>query len=518
MANVIIYTRVSTDEQAEKGYSLRDQKAKLERYCSERGHTIIEHYQDDHSAKTFERPEFNKMLDFVKANKSFVDKILVQKWDRFSRNLAGALNMIAQLRSYKIEVEAIEQPLDNDVPENLIMQAIYLAAPQVENARRSLNTTNGMRKALKEGRWVSTAPIGYKNSRDASNRPILVKSEAAELIKKSFERFATGTYQIDVLRRQMNKEGLNISKNRFWVLLRDPIYSGKIKIKAYKNEPEEIVNALHDPIISEELFLEVQNVLNGKKKLTAKYSKSRDELPLRGYLVCSCCGRNLTGSASSGNGGKYIYYHCQKGCKERYLTDVAHDALLNWFSSVSIKPEIAQLYLAVMDDVFKSNEGDRDTQVKLLESEFNSKMQMKDKATEKLVNDDLDRYAYKRLTDKLTKECNEIRLQIDDLKRAESGFDEYCRYGISLLSDLTYYYSNATLEGKQKMLGSIFPEKLVFENGKYRTTQPNEILTLLCNNNNGFGENKKGQEANFSDLSLMVTPAGFKPTTFRTGI
>ena len=49
--------------------------------------------------------------------------------------------------------------------------------------------------------------------------------------------------------------------------------------------------------------------------------------------------------------------------------------------------------------------------------------------------------------------------------------------------------SNA-IEGKQKMLGSIFPEKLVFEKGKYRTTQPNEILTLLCNNNNGFGEKK----------------------------
>ena len=54
---------------------------------------------------------------------------------------------------------------------------------------------------LKEGRWVSTAPMGYKNSRDAFNKPILVKSEVAELIKKSSERFATGTYQIDELKR-----------------------------------------------------------------------------------------------------------------------------------------------------------------------------------------------------------------------------------------------------------------------------------------------------------------------------
>ena len=513
MANVIIYTRVSTDEQAEKGYSLRDQKAKLENYCTDKGFVIIKHFQDEHSAKTFERPEYQKMLEFIRANKGFVDKILVQKWDRFSRNLSGALNMITLLRSLKIEVEAIEQPLDNDIPENLIMQAIYLATPQVENARRSLNTTNGMRKALKEGRWVSTAPIGYKNARDTFNKPILVKSDVAELIKKSFERFATGTYQIDVLRRQMNKEGLNISKNRFWVLLRDPIYCGKIKVKAYRSEPEEIVTALHEPIISEELFFEVQNVLNGKKKITAKYSKTREELPLRGYLVCSCCGKNLTGSSSLGNGGKYFYYHCQKGCKERYLNDIAHDALMKWFSSISIKPEIAQLYLAVMDDIFKSNEGDRYSEIMRLEADFDKRMTMMDKAAEKLVNDELDKYAYKRLKENLTRECNEIRLRIDQLKRAESGFDEYCRYGISLLSNLPYYYSNATLEGKQKMLGLIFPEKLVFGNGKYRTTQPNEILTMLCNNNNSFGEKKKGQEAKFSDLSLMVTPEGLEPST-----
>jgi site-specific DNA recombinase len=391
------------------------------------------------------------------------------------------------------------------------MLSFYLSIPEVENDRRAMNTTNGMRKCMKEGRWVSTAPIGYKNARDSFNKPLLVKSDAADLIKKSFERFATGIYQIDVLRRQMNKEGLNISKNRFWVLLRDPIYCGKIKIKAYRNEPEEIVNALHESIISEELFQEVQNVLNGKKKITAKHTRTREELPLRGYLVCSCCGKNITGSSSKGNGGKYFYYHCQKGCRERYQTDIAHDSFERWLGDISIKPEVAQLYLSVMDDIFKANEGDRETEIKKLEADYIKHSAMMDKAAIKLVNDELDKYAYKRLKENLSYECTEIRLRIDELKRAESGFDEYCRYGISLLSDLPHYYSNATLEGKQKMLGSIFPEKLVFEKGKYRTTQPNEILTLLCNNNNGFGEKKKGQEANFSNLSLMVTPTGFEP-------
>lgn len=66
--------------------------------------------------------------------------------------------MISLLRSLGVEPQAIEQPLDLSVPENKMMLAFYLAAPEVENDRRALNTTNGMRRARKEGRWMGPAP------------------------------------------------------------------------------------------------------------------------------------------------------------------------------------------------------------------------------------------------------------------------------------------------------------------------------------------------------------------------
>lgn len=81
---------------------------------------------------------------------------------------------------------------------------------------------------------------------------------------------------------------------------------------------------------------------------------------------------------------------------------------------------------------------------------------------------------------------------------------EYSSYSLSLLSNLKYYYSTSTLEGKQKMLGLIFPEKLVFSNNTYRTNEPNEVLEFLCNNNNGFEGSKKEKAAENSDLSCMV--------------
>ena len=102
------------------------------------------------------------------------------------------------------------------------------------------------------------------------------------------------------------------------------------------------------------------------------------------------------------------------------------------------------------------------------------------------------------------------------VKAAESGYKEYCRYGISLLSNMDHYYSTANLENRQKMLGLIFPEKLVFSNNTFQTMQPNEILTLLCNGGMGFSPNEKGLSGNKPGKSCVVTALGFKPETFPT--
>jgi DNA invertase Pin-like site-specific DNA recombinase len=116
MQTAIIYTRVSTEEQNEKGYSLADQEDKLRRFCQNKGIEIIQHFQDAHSAKTFDRPEFKNLLSFIKKNKGLVKKLLVVKWDRFSRNMEASLTMISQLFKLGVTVEALEQPLDDSVP------------------------------------------------------------------------------------------------------------------------------------------------------------------------------------------------------------------------------------------------------------------------------------------------------------------------------------------------------------------------------------------------------------------
>lgn len=515
MSNVILYARVSTDEQAQNGTSIDYQKERLHQYCEIVGDNVVRCYNEDFSAKMFDnRPEWNKILAFLKANKGLVNKIWVVRWDRFSRNAPEAYQMIKTLNKLGVEVNAVEQPIDFKIPEQKMLLSFYLTIPEIENDRRSLNTTNGMRKNLKEGRYVSTAPFGFKNSREANNKPLLIHSELAPLIKKAFELYATGTYQKEILRKELYKQGLKVSKNQFCLILTNPLYCGKIRVKAFGDEPEEIVQGIHEPIISEELFYDVQNVLAGKKKITTKYARVNDEYPMRGFMVCPKCGKNLTGSSSKGNGGMYYYYHCTKGCNERHKSIDLHSHFDNWLSDISFKSEIGSLYLAIIEDVFKTNEGDRDAEIKKLEAEYKKQTDFMDLATEKLITGDLDKNGYHRMKVNNAKKCADINNRISELKKAGNGFKEYTNYGVSLLSNLKDYYRSATLENKQKMLGLIFPEKLVFSNNTFQTTKPNEILTLLCSAGKGFSDCKKEKSSENAAQSYVVTALGFKPKTF----
>lgn len=158
-----LYIRVSTDEQADKGYSQRDQHERLEKYCNQNQIMVGQVIFEDHSAKNFNRPEWTKYITYLKKRSVKSNLVLFTKWDRFSRNAGDAYQMIKLLSKNNISPQAIEQPLDMSVPENKMMLAIYLAAPEVENDRRAWNTFYGIRRAQKEGRLMGTASYGYVN-------------------------------------------------------------------------------------------------------------------------------------------------------------------------------------------------------------------------------------------------------------------------------------------------------------------------------------------------------------------
>ncbi|GAA4339578.1 recombinase family protein [Flaviaesturariibacter amylovorans] len=230
----ILYVRVSTDEQADRGFSLQHQEERLRQYCALQQIEVVDFYREDHSAKTFERPQFQKLLGRLKKEKKLANLLLFLKWDRFSRNAGDAYGMINTLNKLGIEPQAIEQPLDLNIPENKIMLAFYLAAPEVENDRRALNTVAGMRRARKEGRWMGGAPVGYRNTRNERNQPVIVPSEKAPIVQWVFEEICKGISSGEVVRKEAMRRGLGISRGNFYLMIKNPTFCGRMVIPPTK--------------------------------------------------------------------------------------------------------------------------------------------------------------------------------------------------------------------------------------------------------------------------------------------
>lgn len=365
----LIYTRVSTEEQAMYGYSLGYQEELLRLQCQKDGVEIVKHFQDDgYSAKDFEhRPAFTELYEYILINPKTIDCIYVVRWDRFSRNVTQAYVEIDRLEKLGVQVICLEETVSRKDPAFPLMRAIKLAEGEMDNRRRALNTTSGIVRARKEGRYTGTPPKGYKREKNAHGKTIIVPNENAILIREAFEVAALGLYPINGIRKLLLEKGLDIGRSAFYDLLRNPTYMGFTKVPEFGEEEEHYVPGLHEALVSEDLFYQVQGML---KKISEKNciptvkTKQREEYPLRGFLVCPACNRNLTGSPSkSRNGNHHPYYHCQNTCKTRFKVGFLHDKMDDFLKSLTIPTEVSELYMAILEDTFKSNEGDRKKQI-----------------------------------------------------------------------------------------------------------------------------------------------------------
>jgi site-specific DNA recombinase len=103
-------------------------------------------------------------------------------------------------------------------------------------------------------------------------------------------------------------------------------------------------------------------------------------------------------------------------------------------------------------------------------------------------------------------QIDRLNIQIADLEITDTAFQKYTRYGMSLLKDLTWYFHEAGLEAKRKLLGSIFPAKLTFQDGKYRTDGLNPALAIILQKSNEL-QNEKTGNTSFLKMSPGMCPA-----------
>ncbi|WP_394367768.1 recombinase family protein [Flavobacterium celericrescens] len=523
--NVLGYIRVSTKDQKDFGHSLSSQNKAIANYCDCYQMNVVEFFEEDYSAKNFNRPVFKELKDYAKKNKGKIDYLIVQKWDRFSRNVGLALQMIEYFKKLGIEVNCVENWIDYNASDYIILLSLYLSTPEAENSKIRDRTIAGTREALKQGRYVNSQPIGYISGRDERDKTLMKPDPiVAPLVKKLFEDYSTGLYTQQDLLKKYKVKGLKIERSALSRLLENPLYMGMVKVPAYKDEPEMLVEGLHIPLISKETFYIVQGVKNGRTNLIKKLKGKNDNFPLTSFLTCPECGQVLYGSQSNNGKSKkvtrtYNYYQCNsKHTCKRYRVEIIHNKLELALQNIKPAKEVLELFEKILIDEYKNVKTDRlkdinDLDKKIADIGYNQMM-----LTEKFGLDKIKEEVYNKLMDCYEKEMIDLKAAKAELGDYQHDLDKYVSFGLSLLTNLSEFYKNAGVEVKTKLLGSIFSNKLEFFENSFRTLPFNEAISLIGNYNKALGRNKNKKGSSQLRTSLTVPGVGIEPTHLSTRV
>lgn len=505
MKSAILYIRVSTDEQT-FGYSPRHQEEMLTRYCSLHNIHIRQIVLEDYSAKNFDRPAWNKMELQLRKEKNPPALLLFTKWDRFSRNAGDAYAKINFLNRLGVDPQAIEQPLDLAIPENKMMLAFYLASPEVENHRRSLNVSSGMRRALKEGRYMGKAPLGYINRQADRKKWIEPDPATAAIIAAAFEEVALGKFSVESILKFTRAKGIKCSKNNFWTILRNQLYCGKIFIPAWKDEQAEFVTGQHQPLISAHLFNQVQDVLDGKKKLQKTKKTVQDKFPLRGFIECHSDGKLLTASSSKGRKQYYDYYHCTSSCGTRHPAAALNDAIVTELRKWKAHPAVKHLHKLILKDVLEQSGHEKKQKLQQLQKDITHYSTRQARALDMLLTAALDPDDYRAIKRECEASISKLEAELSHLMADNANLAPLIDAGVEVLDNIDQAYLNSSTYIKRQIIGSIFPEKLVFDGSHFRTARVNEVVQLIYNLGAAFSQKETGQSEENSQLSREVIP------------
>ena len=294
-----IYIRVSTDIQAEEGYSIEAQKEQLTAYCVSKGIKNYDYYIDGGwSGSNIDRPEMQRLIKDVKDDK--ISHVIVYKLDRLSRSQKDTLYLIEDVfNPHNVDFVSLNESMDTSTPMGRLMLGILSAFAQLERENIRMRTRMGMKERVKSGLWMGggRVPFGYDYD---SSQGILVPNKDAEKVKQIYKLYIEGKSPQDIA----DLLGLKYDKLVNQILVRKSNYG----IIEYNGEEYQ---GKHEPIISKETYDIAMQCMEQRK--TTRTNNS--EHLLTGLIYCGKCGAKMRYQKWGNKGCKLICYSQQKSKK-----------------------------------------------------------------------------------------------------------------------------------------------------------------------------------------------------------
>ena len=358
-----LYMRVSTEDQAREGFSLPEQKERLEAFCKFKGYEIIDYYQDAGiSAKTGNyRPEFERLKEDIKSKK--INTIVSLKLDRITRSIYDWENLITFLDENDAYLDCANDEINTTTANGKMISRLLMSVSQNEIERTSERTKIGLAGAIKSGHIPHIAPLGYKHE----NKTLVIDYSTKDVVVRIFELYSEG-YSYQKISNLFNEERVlgkdNWRDSTIQTILENEIYKGDFVHGKRTKTPTYYENVV-EPIVSKELWDDCQVQ---KKKNSRSYQRTLTYLYLQ-KLKCPKCCRILGGKATTKKNGKpYFYYYCND-CKISFKENVVneyfsqfinelveYDSVVNQFFLPMIKQKFDEPKEELEKEIIKQNE------------------------------------------------------------------------------------------------------------------------------------------------------------------
>lgn len=319
---VDLYVRVSTLEQAEEGYSIDAQEAKLRSYCAAMDYNIYNvHVDPGYSGSSINRPGIKKVISDVQAGK--IGKVIVWKLDRLSRSQRDTMVLLEDVfLANGCDFISLGESFDTSTPFGRAIVGLLAVFAQLERENIKERTTMGRQARIKKGYFHgSHAPIGY-HFKDKSN-DLIISEYTANMVREVFQLFLSGKGLNGIAAHMVNKYSSSLflwNNTSVRRILKNPVYMGNVTLG------DKTYDGIHEAVISKEDFQRASNMINHIKSLDIRnYSYSTGHFKadnmLTGLLFCGDCGARMYGRIVSKQKKKYICHSVARTSKPMIKSD-----------------------------------------------------------------------------------------------------------------------------------------------------------------------------------------------------
>ena len=299
--NTAIYVRVSTEEQAQEGFSIRAQTEKLKTYALLKEWDIYDIYVDEgiSGKNIIDRPEINRLIKDIKDGK--VNNVLVFKVDRLTRSIKNLMELVETFDEYNCAFNSLTESIDTETPSGRMFLKIIGIFAEFERENLISRVTLGLERKAKEGYSLANYISSYGYELKKGEKIQTVIPHEAKIVREVFEMYVKENMSMLSIAKELTRRNIKTKKNNSrWNkttitgMLENPNYIGKIRYSTGDENRYFEADGKHEAIIDKEIFQLAQEKISRNNR-TFKTKTPKEDKYFCGVLYCGKCGKRFSG-------------------------------------------------------------------------------------------------------------------------------------------------------------------------------------------------------------------------------